>query len=80
MEIALLAVGESRPDSSRRVSVVIQTLLGPLTVPIGAVDGTDSWRPTPPLLLLAKLTALPIVNGSTASIRLRFAPRGSGGD
>ena len=43
MEIALLAVGESRPDSSLRVSVVIQALLGPLTVPIGAVDGTDSW-------------------------------------
>ena len=38
--------------------------------------GTDAWRPTPAFLLLANLTALPIVNDSTASIRLRFTPHG----
>ncbi len=67
-------------DSSLRVSVVVQTLLGPLTLPVGTLGGTDSWHPTPSLLLLANLTALPIVNDGTATIRLRFSPRGSGGD
>jgi hypothetical protein len=76
----LFVRNDGDPDSSLRVSVIVQTLLGPLTVPIGDVSGTDSWHPTPVLLLLANLTALPIVNGSTASIRLRFTPRGSGGD
>ena len=43
---------------------------------LGSVDGTDSWHPTHTFLLLANLTALPIVNDGTASIRLRFAPHG----
>jgi hypothetical protein len=65
------------PDASLRVSVVVDTLLGPLTVPIGSVDGgQSSWHPTPVFLLLANLTALPIVNDGTASIRLRFTPDG----
>jgi hypothetical protein len=68
------------PDAGLRVSVIIHTLLGPLTVPIGTVDGTDSWHPTPPLLLLANLTAIPIVNDGTAEVRLCFKPVGSGGD
>jgi hypothetical protein len=68
------------PDAGLRVSVIVHTLLGPLTLPIGTVDGTDSWHPTPPLLLLANLTALPIVNDGTARVELRFRPVGSGGD
>ena len=68
------------PDAGLRVSVIIHTLLGPITLPIGTVDGTDSWHPTPPILLLANLTALPIVNDGTAAIELRFRPVGSGGD
>jgi hypothetical protein len=63
-------------DGFLSVSVVVHTLLGPLTLPIGSVDGTDAWHPTPPFLLLANLTALPIVNDGTASIRLRFTPHG----
>jgi hypothetical protein len=68
------------PDAGLRVSVIIHTLLGPLSVPIGTVDGTDSWHPTAPLLLLANLTALPIVNDGTAQVELRFRAVGSGGD
>jgi len=63
-------------DASLRVSVVVDTLLGPLTVPIGSVDGTDSWHPTPAYLLIANLTALPVVTDGTATIRLRFTPHG----
>jgi hypothetical protein len=68
------------PDAGLRVSVIVHTLLGPLTLPIATVDGTDSWRVTPPLLLLANLTALPIVNDGTTQVELRFRPVGSGGD
>ena len=78
--LRFFARNDGDPDSGLRVSVIVQTLLGPLTLPIGTVDGTDSWHPTPSLLLLANLTALPIVNDGTASIRLRFPPQGSGGD
>jgi hypothetical protein len=74
------ARNDGDPDTSLRVSVIIHTLLGPLTLPIGSVDGTDSWHPTPAFLLIANLTALPILNDGTAAIQLRFAPHGSGGD
>ena len=70
------ARNDGDPDGRLVVSVIVDTLLGPLTLPIGSVDGTDAWHPTPPFLLLANLTALPIVNDSTASIRLRFTPHG----
>lgn len=70
------ARNDGDPDGFLSVSVVVHTLLGPLTLPIGSVDGTDAWHPTPPFLLLANLTALPIVNDGTASIRLRFTPHG----
>ena len=65
------------PDASLQVSVIADTVLGRLTVPIGSVDGGhSSWHPTPIFPLLANLTALPIVNDGTASIRLRFTPNG----
>ena len=74
--IRFFARNAGDPDASLRVSVVVDTLLGPLTLPIGSVDGADSWHPTPAYLLIANLTALPIVTGGTASIRLRFTPQG----
>lgn len=71
------ARNDGDPDASLHVSVIVDTLLGRLTVPIGSVDGRQSsWHPTPIFPLLANLTALPIVNDGTASIRLRFTPNG----
>jgi hypothetical protein len=71
------ARNDGDPDASLRVSVIIDTVLGPLTVPVGSVDGgQSSWHPTPIYLLLANLTAIPIVNDGTASIQLRFTPHG----
>ncbi|HET7170426.1 MAG TPA: hypothetical protein VFI18_02210 [Gaiellales bacterium] len=70
------ARNDGDPDGRLVVSVIVDTLLGPVTLPIGSVAGTDAWRPTPAFLLLANLTALPIVNDGTASIRLRFTPHG----
>jgi hypothetical protein len=64
------------PGSSLRVSVIVQTLLGPVTVPVGQVDGTTDWQPTPAMLLLANLTALPVVNDGTASIQLSVRAAG----
>jgi hypothetical protein len=68
------------PDASLRVTLIANTVLGPVTATIGQVSGRGSWHPTPVLLLLANLTALPIVNDSSAEIQLRFTPVGSGGD
>jgi hypothetical protein len=71
------ARNDGDPDGRLGVSVIVDTLLGPVTVPIGSVDGSQSsWHPTPPFLLIANLTALPIVKDGTASIRLRFTPHG----
>jgi hypothetical protein len=70
------ARNDGDPDGRLVVSVIVDTLLGPLAVPVGSVDATSDWHPTPAFLLLANLTALPIVNDSTASIRLRFTARG----
>ena len=71
------ARNDGDPDASLRVSVIVDTLLGPQTVPIGSVDGSQSsWHPTPAFLLIANLTAPPIVTDGTASIRLRFTPDG----
>ena len=70
------ARNDGDPGGLLSVSVVVDTLLGRLTVPVGSVDGTDAWHPTPPFLLLANLTALPIVNDGTASIQLRFEAQG----
>jgi len=70
------ARNDGDPNGSLSVSVIVHTLLGPLVVPVGRVDGTDAWQPTPVFLLLANLTAVPIVNDGTASIQLRFTPHG----
>jgi hypothetical protein len=71
------ARNDGDPDASLRVSVIADTLLGRVTVPIGTVGGGQSaWHPTPIYPLLANLTALPIVEDGTASIRLRFEPHG----
>lgn len=71
------ARNDGDPDASLRVSVIVDTLVGPETVSIGSVDGSQSsWHPTPAFLLLANLTAIPVVNDGTASIRLRFTPDG----
>jgi len=74
--LRFFARNDGDPDGRLAVSVTVDTLLGPVTLPIGSVDGTDSWHPTHTFLLLANLTALPIVNDGTASIRLRFTPHG----
>ena len=74
--VRFFARNDGDPDGSLRVSVLVDTLLGPVTVPIGTVDGAESWHPTPAYLLIANLTALPIVTDGTASIRLRFTPHG----
>jgi len=74
--LRFFARNDGDPDGRLAVSVIVDTLLGPVTLPIGSVDGTVSWHPTHTFLLLANLTALPIVNDGTASIRLRFTPHG----
>jgi hypothetical protein len=70
------ARNDGDPDGSLAVSVLVETLLGPLTLRIGTIDGTDAWHPTPALALIANLTALPVVNDGRAWVQLRFTPHG----
>ena len=59
-----------RPGSVIGVSVVYQTALGQLTLPVGAVIPGRSWAPTPPLPTLAAVGSM-LAGGST-SVALRF--------
>jgi len=49
-------------------------------LPIADLAGSSDWQPGPAMLLLANLTALPIVDGGATHVRLRFTPLGAGGD
>jgi hypothetical protein len=64
-----------------RVEVLYKDLLGiQQAVPIGMLLGTRTWQPTLPLLLLANVTALPLLSNGATQVQLRFtAPRDGGG-
>jgi hypothetical protein len=56
--------------STLAVSVVYKTLLGTLTVPLGAVALSATWQPTLPMLTASVVAGL--LSGGTAELALRF--------
>jgi hypothetical protein len=67
-------------SSTLRVDVVYRDALGlRWALPIGTFSAGASWQPTAPALLLANLTALPLLTNGAAHVQLRFTPLGDGG-
>jgi hypothetical protein len=72
--VRLFATG--RAGSRLRVDVVYGTALGTLTQPVGLV-APGSWAPTLPMVLLANVTGLTNLSGTTWPVRLKFTSTGS---
>jgi hypothetical protein len=67
-------------SSTLRVDVVYTDAFGlRWTIPIATVTGSASWAPSPVALILANVTALPLLTGGSAQVSFRFVPQGSGG-
>lgn len=58
------------PGSLMSVSVVYQTLLGQLSIPVGTVGLSTAWAPTLPMLTASAVPGL--LSGGTAPVALRF--------
>jgi hypothetical protein len=67
-------------SSTLRVSVLYTDALGlHWEVPIAALSGSASWAPSPVELILANVTALPLLSGGSTQVSFRFTPQGAGG-
>jgi hypothetical protein len=68
------------PSSTLRVDVVYTDALGlHWAIPIATLSGSSSWAPSAPALILANVTALPLLSGGAAQVAFRFVPQGSNG-
>ena len=66
--------------STLRVDVLYTDALGlRWSVPIATLSASSSWAPGPAALILANVTALPLLTGGAAQVSFRFVPQGTGG-
>ncbi len=67
-------------SSTLRIDVLYTDALGlRWTVPVGSATGTGDWAPTSDYLILANVTALPLLTNGAARVAFRFTAQGSGG-
>jgi hypothetical protein len=64
--------------STLKVEVVFETSTGIKTLPIASVSGTNTWKPTLPILIWANLVALTSDVNQTG-VAFRFTPQGTDG-
>jgi hypothetical protein len=67
-------VRSDTPGTLVTESVIYQTAVGPVTIPVGTVPATDSWQPTPPMLTASAIPGA--LNGGTANVQLQFTASG----
>ncbi len=66
--------------SALRVDVLYTDALGlRWAVPIATLAGSTDWAPSPATLILANVTALPLLSGGAAQVSFRFVPLGAAG-
>ena len=66
--------------SALRVDVLYTDALGlRWAVPIATLSGSTDWAPSPATLILANVTALPLLSGGAAQVSFRFVPLGAAG-
>jgi hypothetical protein len=69
------------PASTLRVDAVYTDALGlHWSVPIATVSASADWAPTRAYLILANVTALPLLTNGSAQVSFRFTAQGTGGD
>jgi hypothetical protein len=79
--LRFFARNDGSPLARLRVDVLYRDALGlSWSVPIATVSGDGSWQPTAPALVLANVTALPVLTGGAARVSFRFTALGTGGD
>jgi hypothetical protein len=67
-------------SSTLRVNVLYTDALGlRWNLPIATLSGFASWAPSPVVLILANVTALPVLSGGSAQVSFQFTPQGDGG-
>lgn len=62
------------PQATVAVTLRYSTLLGTATIPVGVVNPSSDWQPTPPMLTLSAIPGL--LNGGSANVSLRFTASG----
>jgi hypothetical protein len=68
------------PSATLRVDVLYTDALGlRWAVPIATLSGSSNWAPSAPALILANVTALPLLSGGAAQVAFRFVPQGADG-
>jgi hypothetical protein len=67
-------------SSTLRVDVLYTDALGlRWSIPVGTASATGEWAPSSPYLVLANITALPLLTNGYAQVSLRFTAQGTGG-
>ncbi len=78
--LRLFASNSGSVLSTLTVEVLLTGPLGIVTAaPVTTLVSTAAWTPTAPALLLANVSALPLLTDGTVAVALRFTPRGSDG-
>ena len=62
------------PGATVTVSVVYNTALGTLTIPVGVLTPGSDWQPTLPMLTASAVPG--VLSGGTANVSLRFVGNG----
>ena len=75
--IRFFAVNKGSLLSTLKVEALYTDASGkPRAQTIGLILGTGKWQPTLPTLILANLTALPVVTSGQVTVAFRFTPQG----
>jgi hypothetical protein len=75
--LRLFALNKGSLLSTLKVEVLYTDALGKAHAQtIGLVLGTGTWQPTLPTLMLANLSALPLVTDGQVKVAFRFTPQG----
>jgi hypothetical protein len=78
--LRLFARNTGSASSTLRVDVLYTDALGlRWSIPVGTASATGTWAPTPAYLVLANITALPLLTNGSARVSLRFTAQGTGG-
>jgi hypothetical protein len=67
-------VRSDTPGTTVTESVIYQTSLGTMTIPVGTVAAASSWHPSAPMLTGSAITGA--LNGGTAWVSLQFTASG----
>lgn len=66
--------------STLKIEVIYRDAFGlPRTTQVALLSAGAVWKPTPPILFLANVTALPLLTNGSTKVAFRFTPQGSGG-